>query len=134
MTTEDMPKGGDLVVALMQDGPNFKQGYSFANALFGAAQYEALHAETAASESITIYGAILARDAVLALISKHIPSITDAIEEELDERTVKAGMVVPGYESEVDTADLALRICHCGERIDGFYEYVEHLKQVFSER
>lgn len=30
----------------------------------------------------------------------------------------------------MEWADAAIRDCACGERIDGFYEYVDHLKVV----
>jgi hypothetical protein len=30
-------------------------------------------------------------------------------------------------------ADLAIRTCSCGQRIDGFYEYVDHLISIFEK-
>lgn len=32
-----------------------------------------------------------------------------------------------------DVANLARRTCHCGLRVDGFYEYVEHLLELLRE-
>ena len=63
--------------------------------------------------------------AAISVIDQHIPSITDEIEEELTERAEQFGFSADG-----DVADLAIRTCHCGARIDGFYEYVDHLKEV----
>jgi hypothetical protein len=56
---------------------------------------------------------------VLDVIDEHIPSMSDKDEEEIN---------VLAYDDNADAADLAIRTCHCGKTIDGFYEYVEHLK------
>ena len=53
------------------------------------------------------------------LVDEHIPSLSDADDAEMD---------LGRFNYEVDNADLALRTCRCGVRIDGFYEYVDHLK------
>jgi hypothetical protein len=119
--------GGTLVAALMHDADHgYKQGWSFANSLVAAAEQEARQSDTAASASLTIEGAILARDALLAVINEHIPSLDEETEELLVEMAVDIG--------NNDVSDLAKRTCACGEEIDGFYDYVSHLRQVFSER
>ena len=115
---------GAKVAAAMRDGPDFKQGWSFANALTAVAELE-LFPGTYAPEPPVIEMAMLARDAVLAVLRDHIPSITDEIEEEL---------IALQLDTDSDVSDLALRVCHCGERVDGFYEYVSHLRKVFNER
>jgi hypothetical protein len=54
-------------------------------------------------------------------IKAHIPSLSDYDESELIDRA-------HSFDSEGDdVANLALRTCACGVRIDGFYEYVDHL-------
>lgn len=60
-------------------------------------------------------------DMVKDVIDAHIPSLTDEDEGLIYERTGRWG-------EDVTAADYALRTCHCGQRIDGFYEYVDHLK------
>lgn len=115
----DMPTGGALVAALMRDGPDFKQGYSFANALIGVAERESI---STATET-----AVLARDAVLTVIGQHGCFIS-----ELDEARINVRR--NDFDDEFDNADLALRTCMCGEKLDGFDEYTSHLRQVFSER
>jgi hypothetical protein len=64
---------------------------------------------------------------ILHTIDQHWPSLTD---ENDDEITAHRYGEVDGIET--DNADLAIRTCRCGERIDGFDEYVIHLKEVFS--
>ena len=68
------------------------------------------------------------RARMLALLDKHIPSLSDENETAIYE--VMRRMYSLEYDS-ADVADLALRTCPCGEKIDGFYEYVDHLKEVF---
>lgn len=53
-----------------------------------------------------------------SLLTAHAPSMTEA-----DEDLIYAAMVSP--ESEAN--DYALRTCACGERIDGFDAYLDHL-------
>ena len=67
------------------------------------------------------------------LIRQHIPSLKDEDEDEIFSK-------VPGltrYDRlgtpDTDVADLAIRTCGCGIRIDGFYEYTDHLIAVFEE-
>ena len=67
------------------------------------------------------------------LIRQHIPSITDENEAELIE-------LIPGlltYDKlgtpDTDIADMAIRTCACGTRIDGFYEYVDHITAKLEE-
>jgi hypothetical protein len=63
----------------------------------------------------------------IAIIDDHIPSLTDEDEELIFDRAV------PRWYEDKDAANLALRTCHCGLRIDGFYEYVDHLKAVLRK-
>ncbi len=37
------------------------------------------------------------------------------------------------YFSQFDPADLAIRTCQCGRRIDGFDDYLQHLTEQFQE-
>jgi hypothetical protein len=62
---------------------------------------------------------------VQTLLKQHIPSITDEDESEMDFAMVKS--IGEGY----DYADFALRTCMCGKKIEGFYEYNDHLAEVF---
>jgi hypothetical protein len=62
------------------------------------------------------------------IIRDHIPSLTDEDEEEI----LNLATNVIGTD-ELDVADLAIRTCHCGKRIDGFYEYADHLIEVMSK-
>lgn len=59
----------------------------------------------------------------IAIIKAHIPSLTDENEDEIDQ--LRYGM--SGNGQMADYAELAIRTCSCGRRIDGFYEYVDHL-------
>lgn len=71
-------------------------------------------------------GLILAN--VRETIKAHVPSLTNADEDAIEE-------IIPGILFGVpqrDVADLAIRTCSCGERIDGFYQYVDHLIAVFG--
>lgn len=61
---------------------------------------------------------------VIETIDQHIPSLTDEINEEMND-----AFAVDGID---DWADFAIRRCHCGQRIDGFYEYVDHLKATIA--
>lgn len=72
------------------------------------------------------------RQATLVLLAQHVPSLSDGDEQEIIERAFR--MVQESFsikEPETDVADLALRTCSCGKKIDGFYEYVDHLTEVF---
>ena len=125
----DMPKGGKLVAGLMRDGPDFKMGWSFANALTAVAEQEVEKSH----KDVVIDIAMLARDAVLAVLSQHACYMSDANENEIDDIIVKG---IGDFTSslEFDPADCALRTCLCGKRIEGFDEYTIHLQQVFDER
>jgi hypothetical protein len=63
---------------------------------------------------------------VQALLKAHIPSITDDDESEMDQR-----MIAKSAGWSYDYADLAARTCMCGKKIEGFYEYADHLEEVF---
>lgn len=52
------------------------------------------------------------------LLDAHTPNLT-----EQDEKTILSFVRNGG-----DAGDFAHRTCRCGEPIDGFYEYVEHLR------
>lgn len=62
---------------------------------------------------------------VLDVIDEHIPSLSDSDEDII---VSLAGDMGGFSDDEPDAADLAIRTCACGERIDGYYEYVSHLK------
>lgn len=60
-----------------------------------------------------------------SIILAHLPSLTDKDELEIIGRI---------WETEdPETAGFALRTCDCGKRIDGFYQYVEHLISKLEE-
>jgi hypothetical protein len=65
---------------------------------------------------------------IVKMIGEHIPSLSDDDEALVYERITR----MAGIDESVDAADLALRTCMCGERIDGFYAYVDHLNAVFG--
>ena len=60
----------------------------------------------------------------ITLLNQHIPSLSDEDEKQIEN--------VLRWDHWYDTADLAIRTCHCGKKIDGFYEYVDHLKDIFT--
>lgn len=72
---------------------------------------------------------------VIKTIHEHIPSLSD------EDETVINGLAVemigsafdfdPSHDN-TDAADLAVRTCACGRKIDGFYDYVDHLTAVFG--
>lgn len=66
----------------------------------------------------------------IEVIDEHIPSLTDEDEDELRNRAHNAALLTAGA---VDLADCALRTCRCGIRIDGFYDYVDHLKEMIRK-
>jgi len=57
----------------------------------------------------------------IEVIRQHIPSLSEQDERDINEAAWDG-----------DAADLALRTCACGVRIDGFYAYVDHLIAVFG--
>ena len=67
-------------------------------------------------------------DEVIAVIEAHAPHMSDENEEFIFE---SAGLMISSLGVERDPADLAIRTCRCGFAIDGFDEYVFHLKDVF---
>ena len=60
------------------------------------------------------------------IIRAHIPSLTDEDEALIYE-------LVTSLDEDVTAADYALRTCRCGKRIDGFYQYTDHLIEVLGE-
>jgi hypothetical protein len=63
------------------------------------------------------------KDVVIKTIKEHIPSLTDENDAEIVELAFDGGS---GAE------DWAIRTCPCGARIDGYYQYVDHLITVFG--
>lgn len=61
---------------------------------------------------------------VIEVIDAHIPSLTDE-----DDLAIDGAM----YQVGNTNADLAIRTCMCGKKIDGFYEYTDHLKEVLRD-
>jgi hypothetical protein len=59
------------------------------------------------------------------VIKDHIPSLSDEDEDLIYERVTR-------WDEDVTAADYALRTCHCGKQIDGFYEYVDHLMDLLK--
>jgi hypothetical protein len=62
----------------------------------------------------------------LKVIKAHIPSVTD----EMDAGEGEYADLWPRDDMGDYIGDQ--RICACGRRIDGFYDYVDHLKEVLS--
>lgn len=70
------------------------------------------------------------------LLDQHIPSLSEEDEQTITGlafRMVQESLTFSAMPQpdEVDVADLAVRTCMCGKKIDGFYEYADHLKEVF---
>lgn len=59
---------------------------------------------------------------MLLRLDRHYASMSDADGQEIAARAVEGE----------DMGSLAIRTCACGVRIDGFYEYLDHLKQVLA--
>jgi hypothetical protein len=64
-----------------------------------------------------------AQAAARDVLRDHVPSLTDK-----DERDILAAIL----SDDSDVADLAVRTCACGVRIDSFYAYVDHLASLFG--
>ena len=58
------------------------------------------------------------------MLDRHVASITDADEEDMDNNLVE-GLASPHG---VDWADFARRTCMCGQRLVDVYDYHDHLK------
>lgn len=67
------------------------------------------------------------RQGTIVLLAQHVPSLSDDDESAIYD--VIAAMAT--LDENADVADLAKRTCSCGVKIDGFYEYVDHLTEVF---
>lgn len=65
----------------------------------------------------------MAAATILVTLDEHGPYMSDADEEEIIRRIAVTE----------DVADLALRTCTCGRRLDGFDDYFEHLRAVIRE-
>jgi len=70
------------------------------------------------------------KDIVIKTIREHIPSLTDEDDAAITDRILDQIDSRSGDEG--DNADLALRTCMCGVKIDGYYSYVDHLITVFG--
>lgn len=64
----------------------------------------------------------MATTTIAQVLDEHRASLTAADEAEIVRRMMQTD----------DVAELALRTCACGQRIDGFYEYVDHLRAVIA--
>lgn len=73
--------------------------------------------------------ALVSKRTVIDTIIQHIPSLSDEADAEMDDRFLKS---IDSYSEGLDFADLAIRTCACGARIDGFYAYVDHLISTFG--
>ena len=62
--------------------------------------------------------------ATLSLLDAHGPYMSDSDESEIIRRMAESD----------DVADLALRTCMCGRRLEGFDDYFEHLRAVVEGR
>ena len=69
---------------------------------------------------------------VQALLRQHGCYMSDENEQEIDGLRYNMAFDENGA-PEADTADLAIRTCLCGARIDGFDEYHFHLQSVFEK-
>jgi hypothetical protein len=76
-----------------------------------------------------IQGIADTQDRFVAVIDAHIPSLSDENVEEINLAIFNMAF----EEKDADHADLAIRTCHCGARIDGFYDYIDHLKERLGE-
>lgn len=59
----------------------------------------------------------------LAIFDAHATYLSEADEAELERRVAATD----------DVADLSLRTCQCGARLDGFDAYWGHLREVISQ-
>jgi hypothetical protein len=60
---------------------------------------------------------------LMSVIDGHGPFMSDADEAEIIRRVIESD----------DVADLALRTCMCGRKLEGFDAYFEHLRAVVRE-
>ncbi len=65
----------------------------------------------------------------ISIINEHIPSMSEEDEDEIAD--LAADWPIHPYQGD-GPADWAIRTCYCGKRIDGFYEYVDHLKEALK--
>jgi len=64
--------------------------------------------------------------AAISIIDQHTPSIENDDADEMD------ALDASGSLDADDWGNFARRTCACGVKIDGFYEYVDHLKTVLG--
>jgi hypothetical protein len=69
-------------------------------------------------------GDAMSIDEMARILGAHYASMTPADEIEIDLRSARGD----------DAAELALRTCSCGRRLNGFYEYSDHLKEVLTRK
>lgn len=67
---------------------------------------------------------------ITEILNEHVPSLTAYDEVRINEQMGR-DLAEYGY---YDNGNLALRTCACGVMIDGFYEYHDHLLEIFRER
>jgi len=67
---------------------------------------------------------------VIDTIKAHIPSLSDEDEEAIHEKVVN--YTFSRLKDDEDLADFAIRTCACGVRVDGFYQYADHLISIFG--
>jgi len=66
-------------------------------------------------------------NAAVSIIDQHIPSLIDEDEIELEDLRYNTDIDRLGLQV-IPASDLAIRTCACGVKIDGFYGYVDHIK------
>ena len=76
---------------------------------------------------IQAYTTTAMRDDPVAVINAHIPSVT----QDMDDGELEPWI---GLEPRDELGDYIgdMRVCHCGLVIDGYYDYVEHLKEMLA--
>lgn len=79
---------------------------------------------------MTTLHALSGPEAAIDVLRSHYASLTDRDEITLEQRLVDQQI---DTDNPWDFADFALRTCACGQSIDGFYEYTDHLISVLRE-
>jgi hypothetical protein len=68
----------------------------------------------------------------IGIINAHVPSLTEANEEEINNLVLAYVSPIAIREDYTDVADFCIRTCSCGMRIDGIYQYIDHLVALFG--